>query len=66
MGLLEGAIAEGKKIQRETLKTEMRTKGYREIFPEILNQASRIVHSALKEHLQERVFQEEESLDILR
>jgi HD-like signal output (HDOD) protein len=66
VGLLDGAVAEGKEIQREMLKTEMRAKGYREVFPDILNQASRIVRSALRVHLKERVFQEAESLDILR
>jgi len=66
ISLLEGAIVEGKRVQRETLKTEMRTKGYRKIFPEILNEASRIVYSALREHLQDRVLREEENFDILR
>lgn len=63
MGLLEGAIIQGKKAYRETLKTAMRTKGYKEVFPELLSQASRILDAALKEHLQERTLQE---LDILR
>jgi HD-like signal output (HDOD) protein len=66
MRRLERAVAEGRQMQKTTLKTEMRTKGYQEIFPEILQEASRIVHSALREHLQERVPREAERLDILR
>lgn len=54
-GLLKETIKEGKKKCNESLRTRMRTKGYDELFPALLEQASSLVFQALKEHLPERI-----------
>jgi len=52
---LKGTIEEGQKIYREGVKREMRSKGYQEIFPALLEQASSLVYRDLKKDLQEKV-----------
>ena len=54
-GLLKETIETGKKHCSETLRTGMRSKGYDELFPSLLEQASSIVFRALREHLPERI-----------
>jgi HD-like signal output (HDOD) protein len=53
-GLLKETIEEGKKIRRESLRTGMRSKGYDELFPTLLEQASSLVFKALKAYVPER------------
>jgi hypothetical protein len=48
---LQETIATGKSMYRQHLREAMRTKGYAEIFPELLAQASRSVTQGLKQHL---------------
>ena len=54
-GLLKETIEEGKRHCRESLRTGMRSKGYDELFPSLLEEASSIVFQALKQHLPERI-----------
>jgi HD-like signal output (HDOD) protein len=63
---LERTIAEGKKIYRDGLKMKIRSKGYKDSLPDLLKQAGHLVYEALKEHLRERISQEDDGLDVLR
>ncbi|MGD2187702.1 MAG: HDOD domain-containing protein [Desulfobacterales bacterium] len=53
--ILRATVEEGKKNYREQLHTQLRSKGYQEIFPSLLEQASDLVCSDLKAHLPLRV-----------
>ena len=52
---LSDTIREGNGIYREYVKEEIRSKGYEEFFPQILDQAARLVERDLKKILPERV-----------
>jgi HD-like signal output (HDOD) protein len=54
-GLLKKTIEEGKKKRHESVRTGMRLKGYDDLFPALLKQASSLVFQALKEYLPERI-----------
>jgi len=51
---LKGTIREGKKICLELLSIEMRSNGYRKVFPDLLQRVSKLVYKNLK-GLNERV-----------
>lgn len=53
-GLLKATILEGKKRAHEMVRTRMRTEGYNEFFPVLLEQSSRLVCKGLKALLQKR------------
>ena len=53
--LLSNTISEGKKTCSESVRTEMRSKGYDDLFPSLLEKASSLVYQGLKEHLPERL-----------
>lgn len=48
---LKGTIEAGKKMYQEGMRAEIRTKGYREVFPALLRQASSLVYRDLKGNL---------------
>ena len=54
-GLLRKTISEGKVNCSESVRTEMRSKGYDVLFPTLLEKASSLVFQALKEHIPERL-----------
>lgn len=54
-GLLRETIEEGKKNRKESVRTGMRSKGYDELFPTLLEQASAVVFQALKAYVPERI-----------
>lgn len=49
--MLRATVEEGKKNYREQIHTQLRSKGYQEIFPSLLEQASDLVCNDLKAHL---------------
>ena len=49
--MLRATVEEGKKNYREQIHTQLRSKGYHEIFPSLLEQASNLVCNDLKAHL---------------
>ena len=51
---LSDSIKEGKEIYREHVKAEIRSKGYEEFFPQVLDQAARLIERDLKKILPER------------
>ena len=51
---LSDTIREGNGIYREHVKAEIRSKGYEEFFPQVLDQASRLIERDLKKILPER------------
>ena len=51
---LSHTIREGNNIYREHVKEEIRSKGYKEIFPQALDQAARLIERDLKKILPER------------
>ncbi len=51
---LSNTIREGNVIYREQVKEEIRSKGYEEFFPQVLDQAAQLVERDLKEILPER------------
>jgi HD-like signal output (HDOD) protein len=52
--LLQGTIATGKSRYRQHVREAMRSKGYAEIFPDLLAQATQSITEGLKRHLPER------------
>ncbi len=54
-GLLKKTISAGKMKCSESVRTEMRSKGYDVLFPSLLEKASSLVFRGLKEHLPERL-----------
>jgi HD-like signal output (HDOD) protein len=60
--LLGETIAEGKKNCREHVRREIRSRGYPQIFPELLTQAATLVARDLKYHLPERDPQAEDEI----
>ena len=54
-GLLRETIEEGKKNRKESVRAGMRSKGYDELFPTLLEQASAVVFQALKAYVPERI-----------
>jgi hypothetical protein len=54
-GLLSKTILEGKRKCSESVRAEMRSRGYDELFPTLLGMASSLVFQALKEHIPERI-----------
>ena len=52
--LLRGTISEGKMMYQVSVRAEMRSQGYDELFPTLLEEASSLVSKGLKEHLSER------------
>ncbi|UCF93825.1 MAG: HDOD domain-containing protein [Desulfobacterales bacterium] len=54
MERLQAITAEGKEKIRSRLRAEMRWKGYQEIFPALLEQATDTIYRGLKQHLPER------------
>ena len=55
INLLQETIREGREICKEVVRTGIRSKGYREVFPSLLEQASDLVCRDLKKKLQERI-----------
>jgi HD-like signal output (HDOD) protein len=53
--MLRATVEEGKKNYREQVQAQLRSKGYQEIFPSLLEQAAAFVSNDLKAHLRERV-----------
>jgi HD-like signal output (HDOD) protein len=51
---LSDTIREGNSIYREHVKEEIRSKGYEEFFPQVLDQASRLIERDLKKILPQR------------
>jgi len=49
--MLRATVEEGKKNYRDQIHTQLRSKGYNEIFPSLLEQASDLVCNDLKAHL---------------
>lgn len=49
--MLRATVEEGKKNYRDQIHTQLRSKGYHEIFPSLLEQASDLVCNDLKAHL---------------
>ena len=54
-GLLRDTISEGKKMCSESMRSEMRSKGYDDLYPTLLTKASPLVFEGLKEHIPERL-----------
>jgi hypothetical protein len=54
-GLLKQTVMEGKMNCSESVRAEMRSKGYDDLFPSLLEKASFLVSQALKEHIPERL-----------
>lgn len=54
-GLLKKTISEGKMKYSESVRAEMRSKGYNDLFPTLLKEASFLVFQGLKEHIPERL-----------
>ena len=53
--MLRATVEEGKKNYREQIHFQIRSKGYPQIFPSLLEQATDLVSNDLKAHLRERV-----------
>jgi HD-like signal output (HDOD) protein len=53
--VLRATVEEGKKNYREQVQSQIRSKGYSQIFPSLLEQAADLVSDDLKAHLRERV-----------
>jgi HD-like signal output (HDOD) protein len=53
---LRATIEEGRKRYREQVQTRIRSKGYQEIFPSLLEKAADLVCNDLKSHLRQRVW----------
>jgi len=53
--MLRATIEEGKKNYREQVHSQIRLKGYSQIFPSLLEDAAERVNNDLKSHLRERV-----------
>jgi HD-like signal output (HDOD) protein len=53
--MLRATVEEGKKNYREQVHFQIRSKGYPQIFPSLLEQAADLVSNDLKAHLRERV-----------
>jgi len=53
--MLRATVEEGKKNYREQVHSQIRSKGYTQIFPSLLEQAADLVSDDLKAHLRERV-----------
>jgi HD-like signal output (HDOD) protein len=53
--MLRATVEEGKKNYREQVQSQLRSKGYAQIFPSLLEQAADLVSYDLKAHLRERV-----------
>ncbi len=53
--MLRATVEEGKKNYREQIQMQIRSSGYPEIFPSLLEQAAGLVTNDLKMHLRERV-----------
>jgi HD-like signal output (HDOD) protein len=53
--MMRATVEEGKRNYREQVQTQIRSKGYHEIFPSLLEQSADLVFNDLKAHLHERV-----------
>ena len=53
--MLRATVEEGKKNYREQVQSQLRSKGYSQIFLSLLEQAAHLVSNDLKAHLRERV-----------
>ena len=53
--MLQAAAEEGKRSYREQVQAQIRSKGYDEIFPSLLEQSADLIFNDLKTHLHERV-----------
>ena len=52
--MLRATVEQGKKHYREQVRTRLRSKGYQEIFPSLLEKAADLVANDLKAHLRQR------------
>jgi HD-like signal output (HDOD) protein len=53
--MLRTTVEDGKKNYREQIQSQLRSKGYTQIFPSLLEDAAELVSDDLKAHLRERV-----------
>jgi HD-like signal output (HDOD) protein len=53
--MLRATVEQGKRNYREQIQTQLRLKGYQEIFPSLLEKAADLVANDLKAHLRQRV-----------
>ena len=53
--MLRDTVNEGKRNYREQVQAQIRSKGYHEIFPSLLEQSADLIFNDLKTHLPERV-----------
>jgi HD-like signal output (HDOD) protein len=53
--MLRATVEEGKRNYREQVQAQIRSKGYDEIFPSLLEQSADLIFNDLKAHLPERV-----------
>ena len=53
--MLRATVEQGKRNYREQIQTQLRLKGYQEIFPSLLEKAAGLVANDLKAHLRQRV-----------
>jgi HD-like signal output (HDOD) protein len=53
--MLRATVEEGKRNYREQVQAQIRSKGYHEIFPALLEQSADLVFNDLRAHLHERV-----------
>jgi HD-like signal output (HDOD) protein len=52
--MLRATVEQGKKNYREQVQAKLRSKGYQEIFPSLLEEAAELVTDDLKAHLRQR------------
>jgi hypothetical protein len=52
--MLRATVEEGKRNYREQVQAQIRSKGYDEIFPSLLEQSVNLIFNDLKSHLHER------------
>jgi HD-like signal output (HDOD) protein len=64
--MMRATVEEGKKNYREQIQTQIRSRGYQEIFPALLEQTSDLVSNDLETHLRKRVAANESVVDEAR
>jgi hypothetical protein len=52
--MLRATVEQGKRNYREQVRAQLRSKGYQEIFPSLLEAAADLVATDLKAHLRQR------------
>ena len=52
--MLRATVEQGKRNYREQVRAQLRSKGYQEIFPSLLENAADLVANDLKSHLRQR------------